>query len=277
MGGHRLPAVATGAAAAAGVAALALAWLLRRGTAQGGVRSSTSGGAKAKRPDGTAPLKPYHRGMREREYLRLIPEAEMRQLRSLLRRVYAARGWADDVGAREAAWEAVVAAAQEPHNGAWDPSFSPDTVSSQQLQSLLALIERTFLGGLLSDRVRDAKRPPLTIKLGVDRNDPYSWLSGLNDDNIIFVNKNRWRDEISDGNPMNFEGAICRSKLEALAHALGHELVHALVLNFFPAMDARCEAYTADDKHGPVFMLLNKRLFGHVGHASHRLFGAPPG
>ncbi|PNH09003.1 hypothetical protein TSOC_004399, partial [Tetrabaena socialis] len=108
--------------------------------------------------------------------------------------------------------------------------------------------------------------------LGVDPADPHSWLCGLRPDNTIYVNAARWRERVSPANPLLFEGALCGSKLEALAHALGHELVHALVLNFFPDMEAASPAYTPDDKHGPIFMLLNKRLFGHTGHASRRLF-----
>ncbi|EFJ45144.1 hypothetical protein VOLCADRAFT_106101 [Volvox carteri f. nagariensis] len=214
----------------------------------------------------------YSQGMREREYIRLIPEDELLRVNGLLRRVYNARGWTNDDESRGRAWADMLAAAQKPEGGAWQLDFDMDKVVPSQLAALCAAVEIYFLGGLLAQQIHKVRRPPLKVLPGEDPRDPYSWLSGLHDDNTIYVNANRWRETISEDNPMNFEGNLCTSKLEALAHALGHELVHAVVLNFFPDIDAKSTAYLPDDKHGPIFMLLNKRLFGHVGHASQRLF-----
>ncbi|GFR46554.1 hypothetical protein Agub_g8119 [Astrephomene gubernaculifera] len=214
----------------------------------------------------------YERGMREREYIRLIPPGEMQLVRSFLRSIYNARGWAIDAASRERAWADVLITAQTHAGGNWPLDFQPSDITSEQLQSLCLAVERFFLGGLLSAQIRKCCRPLLKVEMGVDPRDPHSWLSGLHEDNTIYVNANRLRESISDVNPMDFEGTLCVSKLEALAHALGHELVHAVVLNFFPEMDATSPAYIPDDKHGPIFMLLNKRLFGHTGHASRRLF-----
>ncbi|GLC69152.1 hypothetical protein PLESTF_000795600 [Pleodorina starrii] len=214
----------------------------------------------------------YVRGMRERDYIRLIPSDELQLVKALLSRVYKARGWRNEEESRAHAWSRVLATAQSSDGGAWQLDFDMDKVNPVQLTLLCAAVEKCFLGGLLTHQIRSVRRPPLKVLPGEDPRDPYSWLSGLHDDNTIFVNANRWRESISAENPMNFEGALCTSKLEALAHTLGHELVHAVVLNFFPAMDAASAAYLPDDKHGPIFMLLNKRLFGHVGHASQRLF-----
>jgi hypothetical protein len=47
-------------------------------------------------------------------------------------------------------------------------------------------------------------------------------------------------------------------------HTVAHELVHCLVYHRFPAMDASSEAYLPDERHGPIFKLLNKQLFGHT-------------
>ncbi|GIL80918.1 hypothetical protein Vretimale_9378 [Volvox reticuliferus] len=214
----------------------------------------------------------YKRGMRERDYIRLIPEDELVRLKSLLRRVYNLRGWLNDTESISRAWSNVLAAAQKPEGGGWNLDFDIDQVKPPQLFALCAAVETYFLGGLLAQQIRKSRRPALKVLLGEDPRDPYSWLSGLHDDNTIYVNANRWRETISEENPMNFEGALCTSKLEALAHTLGHELVHAVVLNCFPDIDAASAAYLPDDKHGPIFMLLNKKLFGHVGHASQRLF-----
>ena len=300
-------------------------------------------------------------GMREREYVRLIPDVEMLSLQSLLRRIQKARGWQfRDDAARDQAWARVLATAQSAAGGAWPLDFTPNDVTPEQLQALCDAVEAEFLGGLLAEQVRScwlyavqsrwvvvervvagsgrgkergrqglsgrrgevamtvepalphewvarggggngrrnnanntrtplpaaplpsppppihtipwmatppphthtcthtlplcfpsthtlslthtckaptlspcaflpqvrrAGRPRIRVVLGVDPRDPYSWLSGLHEDNTIFVNSNRWREEVSQDNPLVFEGALCRSKLEALAHTLGHELV----------------------------------------------------
>lgn len=52
--------------------------------------------------------------------------------------------------------------------------------------------------------------------------------------------------------------------LQVLAHTIAHEMVHALVYNLFPTIDASSEAYLPDERHGPIFKLLNKHLFGHT-------------
>lgn len=50
---------------------------------------------------------------------------------------------------------------------------------------------------------------------------------------------------------------------QVLAHTLAHELAHALVFHHFPDVDAKSAAYLPDERHGPIFKLLNKRLYGH--------------
>ena len=82
--------------------------------------------------------------------------------------------------------------------------------------------------------------------------------------NAIFLNRWRWAKDISEHQPLNCEGAICTSRLQLLLHTLAHELVHALVYNAFPEMDQSSPAYLADDRHGPIFHLLNRQLFGHT-------------
>lgn len=234
----------------------------------------------------------YSQDMREREYVKLIPPDELRPLRALLRKVCAARGWSGaEAGAYEGAWARVVEQAQqEPDGGGggcWQLDFSPDDMAPSQLQRLCRLVEREFLGGLLERRVAQAGRPPLRVVMGRDPRDERGWLSGIGADNTIYVNGDaaKWRRSAVDGtssggggpatsesNPLDFEGALCYSKLEVLAHTLGHELAHAVVLNFFPAIDRASPAYLPDDRHGPIFKLLNKRLFGHTTAASRNLF-----
>jgi hypothetical protein len=50
---------------------------------------------------------------------------------------------------------------------------------------------------------------------------------------------------------------------------LVHTLVHALVYNLWPRMDASSPAYLANQRHGPIFQLLNKQLYGHTSDALH--------
>lgn len=54
------------------------------------------------------------------------------------------------------------------------------------------------------------------------------------------------------------------TRVQVLIHTVAHEMVHALVFHHFPEMDAASEAYLPDERHGPIFKLLNKRLFGHT-------------
>jgi hypothetical protein len=49
-------------------------------------------------------------------------------------------------------------------------------------------------------------------------------------------------------------------------------MVHMLVLHHMPDVDRSSAAYLPNDRHGPIFMLMNKKLFGHTSHHSQRLF-----
>jgi hypothetical protein len=60
---------------------------------------------------------------------------------------------------------------------------------------------------------------------------------------------------------------VCTSRLQMLMHTLAHELVHAVVFHLFPDIDRSSTAYTVNSRHGPIFHLLNKQLFGHSSDA----------
>ncbi len=66
---------------------------------------------------------------------------------------------------------------------------------------------------------------------------------------------------------MNCEGVVCTCRLEVLMHTLAHEMVHAIVFHAFPRIDKHSKAYLAKGRHGPIFGLLNKQLFGHTSNA----------
>lgn len=95
-----------------------------------------------------------------------------------------------------------------------------------------------------------------------------AWLAYFDtDDNIIYINCWRWAKDVSPEAPINCEGVVCVSRLQMLMHTLAHELVHAVVFHLFPDIDRCCPAYTANSRHGPIFHLLNKQLFGHSSDA----------
>jgi hypothetical protein len=96
------------------------------------------------------------------------------------------------------------------------------------------------------------------------------FLAHTDDDGGLALNRPRWDKAIGPSAPVNCEGVVCTSRLQVLMHTLGHELVHAVVLRAFPDIDAASPAYLPDDRHGPVFALLNLHLFGHSSTAFER-------
>lgn len=95
-----------------------------------------------------------------------------------------------------------------------------------------------------------------------------AWLAYFDtQDNTIYINCWRWSKEVSPDTPINCEGVVCVNRLQLLAHTLAHELVHAVVFHLFPDIDAHSPAYTANGRHGPIFHLLNKQMFGHTSTA----------
>ncbi|GBF98916.1 hypothetical protein Rsub_11708 [Raphidocelis subcapitata] len=117
-----------------------------------------------------------------------------------------------------------------------------------------------------------AQSPPLAPSQGQGRfplpvrvvDAPWQdFLAHTDDDGGLALNRPRWDKVIAPSAPVNCEGVVCTSRLQVLMHTLAHELVHALVLRAFPAIDAASPAYLQDDRHGPIFALLNAQLFGH--------------
>jgi hypothetical protein len=95
-----------------------------------------------------------------------------------------------------------------------------------------------------------------------------AWLAYFDtQDNVIYINCWRWARELSPDAPINCEGVVCTSRLQMLMHTLAHELVHAVVFHLFPDIDRSSTAYTVNSRHGPIFHLLNKQLFGHSSDA----------
>jgi hypothetical protein len=107
----------------------------------------------------------------------------------------------------------------------------------------------------------------------VQPNSPHeTWLCYFDVSNVIYVNAWRWnKHQVTALNPVNCEGVVCTCRLQMLLHTLAHELVHAIVFHMFPEIDSSSPAYLENDRHGPVFQLLNKQLYGHSSDALERV------
>jgi hypothetical protein len=103
-----------------------------------------------------------------------------------------------------------------------------------------------------------------------------AWLAYFDtQDNTIYINCWRWAKDVSPDAPVNCEGVVCTSRLQMLMHTLAHELVHAVVFHLFPEMDLSSPAYTVNNRHGLIFHLLNKQLFGHSSDALEKVHVLP--
>ncbi|MEW5306927.1 MAG: hypothetical protein WDW38_005811 [Sanguina aurantia] len=211
--------------------------------------------------------------MREREYLPLIPKAERTLIRSFLAAVYAARGCTHEPSPLRDAWSQTMELAAG--LGTWTLDFELPQLTNRNLLDLVLLLERRLLGGCLVDHMLTHKRRPLSCRTLRGRGHE-GWICVLGGSNCIEVNLEKWGREVSPSEPWDFEGVWCSSRLELLCHALAHELVHAVVLNFWPEMDASTPAYIADSRHGPIFRLLNNQLFGHATTALRPKFPRDP-
>lgn len=84
--------------------------------------------------------------------------------------------------------------------------------------------------------------------------------------------RRKWSQDVSEVQPMSCEGTTCSTRLQLLMHTVAHEMVHAVVLNYWPDIDQGSPAYLPVQRHGPIFKLLNKRLFGHASDSYHHVF-----
>jgi len=108
--------------------------------------------------------------------------------------------------------------------------------------------------------------PPLSYRV-VDA-PTAGWLAYFDVDyKAVMINRARWAKCVSRSDPVNCEGVVCVSRLQMFMHTLAHEIVHAIVYCCFPDIDAGSSAYLEDGRHGPVFALLNRQLFGHTSNA----------
>lgn len=210
-----------------------------------------------------------------------IPANELSALEAFLDQVYLLRGWCTSTYLFYQAWQRVLQTAITPEGGGWEHQFSPEQMNNDNTQQLVMLIDRQFFNGVLLSRLLQPKKESgespssssgcSAVKCEViQKQGPNSqWVAYFSECNVIYLNQSRWGKHVTAEAPVNCEGVVCRSRLEILVHTLAHELVHAIVFHVFPQMDKHSKAYLANDRHGPVFLLLNHMLFGHPSDAFH--------
>jgi hypothetical protein len=113
-------------------------------------------------------------GMRERDYLQLIPDAEMALVRRLLKRIDRGRGWTPPVAPAQfdAAWNELIMQAASPIGGSWPEQFSTSDLQPARLRQMAALVDKAFLGGVLSKELR--RQGVTQLDFVVDEGEPGS-------------------------------------------------------------------------------------------------------
>ena len=198
-----------------------------------------------------------------------ISKTERQLVDQVLSQIFDRRQWTGGWRHFTHAWSEVKAAAvadSQTPDSRWHEHFSAREMRSAQVTALAAAIDKFLLGGFVKDRCCRAGRALtcVVVDAGVQHHD---WVAHFDPDNVVYVNRSRWTAPVSVTQPMNCEGVFCTSRLDILMHTLAHELVHAIVYNVLPEVDASCDAYLADDRHGPIFQYMNKHIFGHSSHA----------
>jgi hypothetical protein len=215
----------------------------------------------------------FDRGMTEKEYTQLIPEDELLRVRKIVRKVYKVRNWKGSQRDLEKAWLNVTSAAKDEMGGSWSDHFSPDDLDQNRLEKLCNLIDNIFLGGLLGKGLQKRSVKGIRFSVDDDSQGPDDWISYFGEDSIIHLLRHKWSQSVSESGPMLCEGLLCTTRLQLLMHTLAHEMVHALVFHVLPDIDKASPAYLPDERHGPIFKLLNKRLFGHPSDSYKKVFG----
>jgi len=147
------------------------------------------------------------------------------------------------------------------------PSPATDMTSSR-LQKLADVIDEAFLNGSFAEVcgpsyvVQDSRLTPEEAG-ACDRKACRHAAAGFEPaTNSVIFYRPTWRQSPSLHRPLQADGVYCTDKLSWLAHTLGHEMVHAIVHHACP--EARKHpAYQDDNGHGPIFLQLNKHIFGH--------------
>ena len=66
--------------------------------------------------------------------------------------------------------------------------------------------------------------------------------------------------------PVRSDGVLCSTRLDWMAHTLGHEMLHVALWTLCARGEQWRPGVWADEGHGPTFQRLNWHLFGHTDH-----------
>jgi hypothetical protein len=205
--------------------------------------------------------------------LPLIPPDELKQLSTFLNSAYKRRGFADSFFHIKHAWDGLLHDAQQVR---WEDDFAAETLTDEGLQQLGQLIDEHFFGGGLHKKLNSCKRGTVQYKAVQTNKWDNDWIAFFHIDNVLYINKSKWKRPIGPDQAMSCEGVLCTTRLQVLCHTVAHELVHAIIFNVFPRIDKRSPGYLPCSRHGPIFHYMNKHLFGHTSdsyeYVSHRVF-----
>ncbi|KAI8472876.1 MAG: hypothetical protein J3K34DRAFT_467018 [Monoraphidium minutum] len=166
-------------------------------------------------------------------------------------------------------WRRVLRRAAAREGGGWPADFDPaHDLTAARVTQLAALIDEELLEGRLQAL---AGRPgaPLTYGVQAAHSDSEAVSAGYSPaENRVIVYRAPWAREVSAACPVQVDGVYTLSRLEWLAHTLGHEMVHAIVETSCPAAAAE-PSMRAAQGHGPLFQRLNRHLLGHTAAAKY--------
>lgn len=141
-------------------------------------------------------------------------------------------------------------------------------MTPRRLRQLADIIDAKFLNGSLSKvcsptyAVQDSRLTPEEVGYYDKRSCSQATAGFEPATNTISFYKPSWHKQPSLSCPVQADGVYCTNRLQWLAHTLAHEQVHCIVHHACPQARAS-KAYTASHGHGPIFVSLNRHIFGH--------------
>ncbi len=134
----------------------------------------------------------------------------------------------------------------------------PVVITVAVVKRVMTLVDKYYFDGSLLKEFAE-RGITVTYKLSDERNNS-SMITQTNFknnkvDNIVFkINKTHW---VEGNNPKRVDGIVAPNRKTALVLTCEHELLHAII-NVFDSKSAVRPVH-----HGPMFTLLNNRIFGH--------------
>jgi hypothetical protein len=140
-------------------------------------------------------------------------------------------------------------------------------MNPRRLQQLANVIDSAFLNGSFAEvcgpsyAVQNSRLAPEDGE-GYERACRHATAGFEPLTNSVIFYRPCWRKAPSLRCPLQADGVYCTNKLSWLAHTMGHEMVHCIVHHACPET-RNMPSYVQNHGHGPVFVQLNKHIFGH--------------